>query len=147
MLSSGASQAITDAVREAERGHSGQIRVVIEATPGIAHVLKRRTARHRAIDIFTFERVWDTRYNNGVLLYLMVANRDAEIVADRGLNGKVSPDQWHEICVALDRNVEGHGFTHAICVAVSSIGRHLREHFPSDGGDNELPDDAVIRVR
>lgn len=145
MLKRGASQQITEAIREAERGHSGQIRVVIEGTPGVAHVLKRRNARDRAIDIFAIERVWDTTHNNGVLLYLMVAERDAEIVADRGLNHKVTPEQWHEICVALEQGVRTIGFTQAVCAAVSSIGRRLREHFPSEGAPNELPDGVVIR--
>lgn len=145
MLSGGASRAITDAVREAERGHSGQIRVVIEGTPGVAHVLSRRTARDRALDVFAFERVWDTTHNNGVLLYLMVAERDAEIVADRGLNGKVPPEQWHAICTALERDVKNHGFAQAVCTAIASIGDRLRDHFPGDGASNELPDEAVIR--
>jgi uncharacterized membrane protein len=145
MLSRGASQKISDAVREAERGHSGQIRVVIEGTPGVAHVLKGRSARDRAIDVFAIERVWDTTHNNGVLLYLMVAERDAEIVADRGLNDKMTPEQWHQICLALERDVETLGFTHAVCVAISSIGKRLREHFSSEGAPNELSDDVIIR--
>jgi uncharacterized membrane protein len=145
MLSGGASQAITDTVRNAEQGHSGQIRVVIEGTPGVAHVVQGRTARDRAIDIFALERVWDTKHNNGVLLYLMIAERDAEIVADRGLNTKVSSEQWHAICSDLERDVKTSGFTHAVCSAVSSIGRLLREHFPAEGAPNELSDDVVIR--
>jgi uncharacterized membrane protein len=145
MLSGGASQEITNAIREAEQGHSGQIRVVIEGTPGVAHVLKGRSARDRAIDVFAIERVWDTTHNNGVLLYLLVAERDAEIVADRGLNNKVTADQWHTICAALEQHVETIGFSRAVCAAVSSIGSRLREHFPVDGAPNELPDGVVIR--
>lgn len=145
MLSGGVSQTITDAIREAERGHSGQIRVVIEGTPGVGHVLKGRTARDRALDVFAMERVWDTTHNNGVLLYLMIAERDAEIVADRGLNSKITSEQWHEICAALERDVKMYGFAGAVCSAVSSIGTLLREHFPSEHAVNELADDVVIR--
>lgn len=145
MLSRGASRDITHAIREAERGHSGQIRVVIEGTPGVAHVLKGRTARDRAVDVFAMERVWDTTHNNGVLLYLMLAERDAEIVADRGLNGRVSPEQWQEVCANLERDVRAHGFSRAVCSAVFAIGARLRGHFPSDESANELPDDVVIR--
>lgn len=147
LLSGNASRVITDAVRDAERGHSGQIRVVIEGTPGIRHVLTRRTARDRAIDLFSSERVWDTTHNNGVLLYLMVAERDAEIVADRGLNGKIRPEQWQEICAVLERDVHAHGFSRAVCGAVSAIGDMLREHFPGDTSPNELADDVIIRGR
>lgn len=145
MLSTGASQEIGDAVKEAERGHSGQIRVVVEGTPGIFHVVHRRSARDRAIEVFALERVWDTAHNNGVLLYLMVAERDAEIVADRGLNGKVSSDQWHAICVALERDVAIQGLVPAVCAAVVTIGDLVREHYPSDDSVNELSDDAIIR--
>ncbi len=145
MLSNGGANDITRAVREAERGHSGQIKVVIEGTPGVFHVLKNRTARDRAVDVFAAERVWDTNHNNGVLLYLMLAERDAEIVADRGLNGRVSPEQWQEVCANLERDVRAHGFSRAVCSAVSAIGARLREHFPSDENANELPDDVVIR--
>jgi len=145
MLSGGASQEITSAVREAERGHSGQIRVFIESSPGLVHVLSGRTARDRALDIFTFERIWDTTHNNGVLLYLMVAERDAEIVADRGLNDRVSTQEWQGICSALERDVATLGFARAVCSAVDSIGSRLREHFPSERGTNELSDEAVIK--
>ena len=147
MLAGGASRAITDAVRDAEQGHSGQIRVVIEGTPGVAHVVQGRTARERAIDLFASERVWDTQHNNGVLLYLMIAERDAEIVADRGLNTKVTSEQWHAICADLEREVKASGFTRAVCSAVSSIGHLLREHFPAEDAPNELSDDVVIRRR
>jgi uncharacterized membrane protein len=108
-------------------------------------VRRTRSARDRAIDVFAIERVWDTTHNNGVLLYLMVAERDAEIVADRGLNDKMTPEQWHQICLALERDVETLGFTHAVCVAISSIGKRLREHFSSEGAPNELSDDVIIR--
>lgn len=146
MLSRGASQKISDAVREAERGHSGQIRVVIEGTPGVSHVLKWRTARDRAIEVFAMERVWDTTDNNGVLLYLMIAEGEAEIVADRGLNDKITPEQWHQIYLALERDVETLGFTRAVCAAISCIGSRLRERFPSAEAPNELPDDVIIRT-
>jgi uncharacterized membrane protein len=82
-----------------------------------------------------------------VLLYLMVAERDAEIVADRGLNGRVLPEQWHQICIALERDVRTTGFSRAVCSAIASIGDLLREHFPEDQSPNELPDNVIIRRR
>jgi uncharacterized membrane protein len=75
----------------------------------------------------------------------MVAERDAEIVADRGLNGKVSPDQWHAICVALERDVAIQGLVPAVCAAVITVGDLVRKHYPSDDSVNELSDDAIIR--
>jgi uncharacterized membrane protein len=136
---------LTECVTAAERGHSGQIRVVIEATPGMRHILRGSSARERALQVFARERVWDTQLNNGVLLYLLVAERDAEIVADRGLNDRVSAKQWEEICIALEREVPTHGFVTAVCNAVNGIGVLLRQTFPSDASSNELGDDVVIR--
>jgi uncharacterized membrane protein len=136
---------ITECVAEAERGHLGQIRVVIEATPGMRHVRAGRTARERALEVFAQERVWDTHHNNGVLLYLLVAERDAEVVADRGLNALVPHERWEEICQLLEREVSQHGFVHAVCDAVRAIGDVLRSAFPADTQVNELPDDVVVR--
>jgi uncharacterized membrane protein len=145
LLSSESRTRITDQITAAERGHSGQIRVVIEATPGMQYVLGGTSARERALEVFARERVWDTEHNNGVLLYLLVAERDAEIVADRGLNGRVTARQWGEICLGLERQVSIHGFESAVCDAIVGIGDLLRELFPTDGSPNELTDDVVIR--
>lgn len=145
LLNADARRRITNAVTQAENGQSGQIRVVIEATPGMLHIFKGRTARERAIEVFARERVWDTHANNGVLLYLMVAERNAEIVADRGLNGLVTRDQWEAICLTLERECAAQGFTVALCKAIAGIGELLRAVCPSQGNVNELPDDALIR--
>ncbi len=145
LLSVEARKRITECITASEKGHSGQITVVIEATPGMQHVLSGSTARERALQVFARERVWDTRYNNGVLLYLLVAERDAEIVADRGLNGHVTTQQWGEICRALERDVQQQGFVSAVCGAVHGIGVLLRTLFPTDGSSNELSDEVVIR--
>jgi uncharacterized membrane protein len=145
LLGSESSKLITECVAEAEKGHSGQIRVVIESTPGIRHVLDKRTARERALELFASERVWDTEYNNGVLLYLLAAERDAEIVADRGLNGRVTPEQWEDLCLRLESGVATHGFVGAVCDAIRGIGDLLRAEFSSDDSPNELSDDVVVR--
>jgi uncharacterized membrane protein len=145
LLSEESRRMITACVVEAEKGHSGQIRVVIEATPGLRYVLDGRIPRDRAVDMFARERVWDTHHNNGVLLYVLVAERDAEIVADRGLNGQVDSGQWEEICLLLERKVATEGFVAAVCDAVKGIGDLLRATFPADRSHNELPDDVVVR--
>lgn len=136
---------ITECTAAAEKGHSGQIRVVIEATPGMRYVLSGCSARERALQVFARERVWDTQHNNGVLLYLLVAERDAEIVADRGLNDRITSRQWEEICLVLEREVSEHGFVPAVCNAVHGIGVLLRDAFPAERSSNELRDDVVIR--
>jgi len=136
---------IAQAVAAAEREHSGEIRVVIEATPGLAFAFSKFTARDRALQVFAQERVWDTEHNNGVLLYLLLAERDAEIVADRGLNGKVRVEEWEEVCRHLEHEYQHAGLVHAVCEAVHKIGELVRRSFPGSSPAHQLPDEPIVR--
>src|SRR5438552_2634778 len=84
-------------VGESERGHSGEIRVCVEAGLPLSYLWRNATARERAVTLFGKLRVWDTAHNNGVLIYLLLAERRIEIVADRGLNRHVTPAQWQAL--------------------------------------------------
>jgi uncharacterized membrane protein len=135
---------ITDAVQEAETTTSAQIKVVVEASLHSMDIIRGQTARDRALEVFGSERVWDTTHNNGILLYLLLAERDAEIVADRGFNGKVSPHEWQEVCRVLEVEAKRTGLANAIISAVAQIGEMARKVFPSTGHDNELGDDVRV---
>jgi uncharacterized membrane protein len=92
--------------------------------------------------------MWDTEHNNGVLLYLLVAERNAEIVADRGLNSRVTQDEWEKVCQKLERAVGEGGLVAGVQVAVAEIAALLRREYPlvdPDALKNELPDDVVVR--
>jgi uncharacterized membrane protein len=144
----GSETAISAAVTEAERGHSAEIRVIIEARRPLHKILWGETARRRAIDVFALERVWDTEHNNGVLLYLLVAERDAEIVADRGINPHITGVEWESVCKKLEVAVRAGGLVTGVQVAVAEIAELLRREFPladSNTQKNELSDDVVIR--
>src|SRR5262249_57726845 len=90
---------IEQAIKAGEATHSGQIRFVVEGALDGAPLFRDQSARERALDIFSRLRIWDTEHNNGVLIYLLLADRDIEIVADRGINGKVGTEGWEKICV------------------------------------------------
>jgi uncharacterized membrane protein len=89
--------AIEQAIKTGEATHSGQIRFVVEGALDGAALFRDQPARERALDIFAQLRIWDTTHNNGVLIYLLLADRDVEIVADRGIDAKVGSAGWEKI--------------------------------------------------
>src|SRR6187455_2748787 len=91
--------AIEQAIKASEATHSGQIRFVVEGALDGAPLLRNQSARARALDVFSHLRIWDTAHNNGVLIYLLLADHDFEIVADRGIDSRVGYDGWEKICV------------------------------------------------
>jgi hypothetical protein len=130
---------VESAVTQAEAGGSGQIRIGIEAALPAVAVASGYSARERAIDVFSQLRVWDTEHNNGVLIYLLMADKDVEIVADRGLRAKVSQAQWEAICRAMEAH-----FRAGACEGAQQVGALLREHFPQAEGRNEMPNRPYV---
>src|SRR5438270_2067234 len=90
--------AIEQAIKAGEATHAGQVRFVVEGALDGAPLFRNQPARERALDLFSQLRIWDTADNNGVLIYLLLADRDVEIVADRGIDAKVGPGGWGQIC-------------------------------------------------
>ena len=128
-----------------ETTHAGQIRVVIEGALDGEPLFRQQTAQARALDVFASQRVWDTEQNNGVLIYLLLADRDVEIVADRGIHGHVGVDGWETICRAMEQAFAQGDFEAGVLAGIEAVTRHLVVHFPRGSGDgNELPDDVVV---
>lgn len=136
---------ITKAITDLEKRTSAELRVVVEASLDLLSILRGCSARKRAEIVFSRERIWDTHHNNGVLLYLLVAERDAEIVADRGLNDKVSADEWVAVCKGLEYEVRTVGFVPALIATIESISVLLERAFPGGGGAAELSDEVIVR--
>src|ERR1051325_4510982 len=90
--------AIERAIKAGEATHSGQVRFVVEGALDGAPLLRNQSARARALDVFSHLRIWDTAHNNGVLIYLLLAAGDVEIVADRGIDAHVGAAGWENIC-------------------------------------------------
>ena len=137
--------AIDKAIKASEAAHRGEIRFAVEGALHIEPLLRGQTARERAIDVFSQLRMWDTEHNNGILIYLLLADRDVEIVADRGINAKVGPQEWEKICRKMEDAFRQADYEGGVVGGIRDVTRHLVEHFPPTGGDrNELPDRPVV---
>ena len=136
---------ITQAIAAAEAGHHGEIRFAVEASLDGRHLRHGVTARERAVEIFSQLRVWDTEANNGVLIYLLLADRDVEILADRGVHAKVGAEGWEAICQGMEAAFRQGRFEPGVVQGIQAVSAHLQAHFPRSGPDvNELPDRPVI---
>jgi uncharacterized membrane protein len=137
--------AIEQAIRAGEATHSGQIRFVVEGALDGAPLFRNQSARERALDIFSHLRIWDTAHNNGVLIYLLLADRNVEIVADRGIDAKVGSAGWEEICKAMETDFRAGNFEAGVIKGIEAVSRQLAMHFPPHGGGRtELPDTPVV---
>ncbi|MDP1654557.1 MAG: TPM domain-containing protein [Hylemonella sp.] len=138
-------------VRASEQRHSGEIRIFIEAGLPMGYLwLKAETRaiiRQRALTLFGKLRVWDTEHNNGVLIYLLLAERAIEIVADRGINRHLSPQQWQGMILRMRSAFREGQFEEGLTLALEEISAVLVQHFPLQAGaanPNELPDAPLI---
>jgi uncharacterized membrane protein len=134
-------------VAESERHHSGEIRLAIEAGLPLSYLWRGLAARDRAITLFGKLRVWDTSRNNGVLIYLLLAEHAIEIVADRGLNAHVGAAQWTHIVDGMRQPFREGRFEQGLDAAVDAVGALLTRHFPLGPGErdsNELPDAPLV---
>ena len=136
---------IERAIRAGEATHSGQIRFVVEGALDGAPLFRNQPARERAIDVFSHLRVRDTAHNNGVLIYLLLADHDVEIVADRGIDAKVGAAGWEAICREMEADFAAGRFEQGVIKGIEAVSRELARHFPpAAGGSNELPDKPVV---
>jgi uncharacterized membrane protein len=136
---------IERAIKAGEETHSGQVRFAVEGALDGKPLLKNQSARERALDIFSQWRIWDTAHNNGVLIYLLLADRQVEIVADRGINAKVGAAGWERICKAMQADFKAGNFAGGVVRGIQAVSQQLAAHFPKHGaGPNELSDKPVV---
>jgi len=136
---------IEQAIKAGEATHAGQVRFVVEGALDGAPLFRNQPARERALDIFSQLRIWDTARNNGVLIYLLLADRKVEIIADRGIDAKVGAAGWEKICVEMESDFRGGDFERGVIKGIESVSRLMAEHFPAErGGRNELPDAPLV---
>ncbi len=134
-------------VHDSEKLHSGEIRLCIEAGLPTSYLWKRLSVRDRAIAMFGKLRVWDTEFNNGVLIYLLYAEHKIEIVADRGLKAHVSDAEWQRIIEAMREPLRAGKFEAGLGLAIDAVEALLEKHFPAGAGKanpNELPNKPWI---
>ena len=137
--------AIEAAIKAGEATHAGEIRFVVEGALDSAALFRNQTARERALDVFSQLRIWDTEHNNGLLVYLLLADRAVEIVADRGIHAKVGTPEWEQVCRSMEAAFRQTDYAGGVVGGIRAVAAHLSRHFPMDGGDgNELPDQPLV---
>ena len=138
--------AIEQAIKQSEISHEGEVRFAVEAALNTLPLLRDQSARDRAVEVFSQLRVWDTEHNNGVLIYLLLADRNVEIIADRGINVRVGSEEWERICREMEIAFRQGRFESGVIAGISAVGSHLQKHFLTEreGGENELSDTPVI---
>jgi uncharacterized membrane protein len=139
-------RAIEQAIQASEGLHAGEIRFVVEAGLDGGPLLAGQTARQRAIELFSQLRVWDTDERSGLLIYVLLADRAVEIVADRGIDARVGLAAWRSICRAMEAAFRQGHFAAGVMEGVQAVTRLLVEHFPvrAHPRRNELPDAPVL---
>ena len=135
---------IERAIATAEARHAGQIVFAIEPALPVARVLAKLSPRERALEIFGLLRVWDTEDNNGVLVYLLLADRDVEIVADRGIHRHVGDAAWQDVCSRMETAFRDGRYEEGALAGVEAISDLLARAFPRGDGSNELPNRPVV---
>ena len=137
--------AIENAIKASEAAHDGEIRFVVEGALDGSPLFQNQPARERAIDVFSQCRIWDTEHNSGVLIYLLLADRDVEIVADRGIHTKAGRREWESICHKMETAFEQGQYETGVVSGIEAVTAHMKNHFPSGGiNQNELPDKVVV---
>lgn len=136
---------IEAAVRISETRHSGEIRFAIENSLAPGRVWRGVSGRERAIEVFANLHVWDTEHNSGVLIYLLLADHDIEIVADRGIAARVAPEVWEQVAQTMEAAFSNGRFEQGALAGIARISDVLTEHFPPTGHNpNELANRPVI---
>ncbi|MDH3371317.1 MAG: TPM domain-containing protein [Gammaproteobacteria bacterium] len=136
-------RAIEDTIRKGETTHSGQVCFAVEAALDTRRLLRGVSAHERTIEVFSRLRVWDTENNNGVLIYLLLAEHNVEILADRGIHAKVSKQAWEKICREMETHFRSGHFEEGALTGIQRVTELLARHYPGSG-PNTLSDRPVV---
>ena len=138
--------AMAAAIAAGEREHLGEIRFAVESRLDLLDVLRGLDTSTRARQVFSQLRVWDTQFNTGVLLYVLMAEQRIEIVADRGISSKVTTEEWTAICAGMRRSYAAGEWLAGSLAGIAAANDLLTQHFPAAGQTNpdELPDRPVL---
>ena len=137
--------AIEKAIGECEMRHGGEIRFVVETAFDLPELWRGLPVRSRALQVFGQFGVWDTAHNNGVLIYVLMADRGVEIIADRGIATHVAPHEWQAVCRQMEQHYRAGRFREGSISGIEGVGALLGRHFPGKAAsDNELPNQPVL---
>jgi uncharacterized membrane protein len=146
---------LSQRVAASEHRHSGQIRVCVEAALPMSYLWRLGSSvtlaqliRQRAVMLFSKLHIWDTERNNGVLIYLQLAERAIEIVADRGLSQHISPQEWQAMTQRMGAAFASKRFEDGLTQALEEVSALLVIHFPATAGEqrlDEIPNEPVLQ--
>ncbi|MGE0496681.1 MAG: TPM domain-containing protein [Ramlibacter sp.] len=140
-------QRLMTRVAASEKRHSGEVRICVEGGLPTSYLWRNAPARERALAMFGKLKVWDTEHNNGVLIYLLLADRAIELVADRGLSRHVPREDWQAMVARMGAAFREGRFEDGLTQALSEVSAVLVQHFPLADGEvrpNELPDEPLL---
>ena len=136
---------IEAAITAAEAQHAGEIRFAIETSLPWTPLWHNVSARARAIQVFAQLGIWDTQSNNGVLIYVLRADRAVEIIADRGINERVTAAEWESVCREVETHYRAGHYVEGSRAAIAGVARLLAQHFPAArASGNELPNQPIL---
>ena len=145
VLPPAAMRAIRDKIGEQEKRHGGELRFAVEASLPWPNLRRGQDARNRAIELFGQLRIWDTEHNSGVLIYLLLADKRVEVVADRGIHGKVGDPAWETICGEMQGAFAAGHFEEGVRFGIVAISDLLVVHYPpTEIRPNELSNEPVV---
>ena len=126
-----ARQAIAEAIDASRNAHVGQVYFAVEGALHVRPLFRGQTAQQRALEVFSHLRVWDTEHNNGLLIYLLLADRAVEIVADRGIFSRVEPGEWGRICRQMEASFRQKNYQAGVVTGIQAVTQQLIQHFPA----------------
>ena len=137
--------AIEQAIGGCEAHHAGEIRFVVETAFDLPELWRDLPPRQRALQLFGQLGVWDTAHNNGVLIYVLMADRVVEIIADRGIAERIPQPEWQAVCRQMELHYRAGGFRKGSIAGIEGVAALLGRHFPGrHGSGQELPNQPVL---
>ena len=137
--------AIEREIAALEKAHRGEVAFVVEAELTSAQLWRELSSRDRAREVFALRGVWNTEENTGILVYLLLADRRVEIVADRGIDAHVSADEWQAVCRMMEGHFGAGRYEEGALAGVRAVSELLARHFPAGGAKrNEIADRPVL---
>jgi uncharacterized membrane protein YgcG len=138
-------KAVEETIAAGETRHRAEVRLIVEPALGMQAIWNGMPARERARELFAHYRVWDTEENCGVLVYVNLADRKVEIVADRGVGKAVTAKEWHAICRTMTQGFAQGAFHDSVIGALKQLNALLEKHYPADGSvRNQLSDKPIV---
>ena len=139
-------ESIAAAIAASEKGNRAEIRFVVEGALDWPQLWRNVDARTRAVNLFSDLRIWDTEHNTGILVYVLFAEKQLEIVADRGISARVPQQEWETICASMTRAFQAGQFPEGSMEGLKRIAALLHQHFPQHSAHNpeEISNQVVI---